>query len=84
MTRFLICLSSDPIITGKNFVVSKPGLSKYEIMEGVTGMTPFGIQLSHVTQETAESLVHKYPGDWQIVNAADLEELERIWNASET
>ena len=63
-------------------MVSNPGLSKYEIMEGVTGMTPFGMQFSHVSQKTADTLVDKYPGDWQIVEAADLYELERIWNAS--
>ena len=77
--RFLICLSNDAVITGKNFVVACPGLTKYEIMEGITGMTPFELQLTHITQETAESLVHKYPCDWQIAAAADLSELERIW-----
>ena len=80
--RYLVCIASDDSLglpQGPRFKMTAMR-QKFEVMEGVTGMTPFEMQLTHVTQETAESLVKKYPGAWQIIDARELEELERMWN----
>lgn len=49
----------------------------FRILEGVSGLTPFELQRTHITQETAESVAGKYPDLFRIVGEVD--ELERLF-----
>lgn len=77
--RFLVSLSNFEQRIGPVVITAMQG--KFEILEGQPGVTPLDLQFSHVTQSTAESLVAKYPGEWQIVDSRELEELERLYSS---
>lgn len=81
--RRLVCIAGKneaEIISMPRVSVTMPAGQSFEIIEGAED-TPFGRQFTHVAQAVAEKLATKHPTEWQIVDDAEIRELERIANA---
>lgn len=76
--RYLVCVSGERVIPdpAPGISVNLPGGMRFQILEGWDGITPFGMQLAYVGSRCAEVLVQR--PEWQIVDAAEIAELERI------
>jgi hypothetical protein len=78
MKRFLVCTTDEELGRIGNVVLTPSNSSKYEIIEGAVGVTPLLLQKTHITQETANALVAKYPMDWAILTEDQVKHLEQV------
>jgi hypothetical protein len=66
--RYLVCTNSKIIgVSDKVLVTTASSGTRYRIIEEDFGQTPYGMQLTHVTQGTAEWIAKTYPDDWKII-----------------
>lgn len=81
--RWLVSLADRVVATAGRVSVRVEGGARYEIIENpALAITPFELQGTHCCVNTAEALVIQYPGEWQIVDEAEIRELDRLWNLS--
>lgn len=76
--RYLLCMSGERLIPdpAPGISVTLPGGMCFEILENWDGITPFGMQFDYVGSRCAEVLAQG--PEWQIVDAAEIAELERM------